>query len=245
MTFLLGVTGWSGSSFTGTGGFDLLADAAAAADDQVDRALALLRERYHASIEDAAAALGTDLPSASRVLVRLCRQGRAMFDVETRRYRHRELFEIPADEKKYFPPDRRQELASAMIANGQVRVASSSVEETKKVRKFKDPETGVKHAREITYRDWRIIGSAADADPVEIVINDSGRIIFGRCTCAHFKEHLMNQGPCEHMLALFKSSEPLRQDSPASTAVVGEIAEPTRKQPSRWEVDGAGGSAVE
>src|SRR5262249_32971611 len=29
MTFLLGLTGWSGSGFTSTGGFDLLADAAA------------------------------------------------------------------------------------------------------------------------------------------------------------------------------------------------------------------------
>jgi hypothetical protein len=246
MTFLLGVTGWSGSSFTSTGGFDLLAEAATADDAQVERALVLLRERYHASTEDIATALGLDLPAASRVLVRLCRQGRAMFDVETRRYRHRELFEVPADEKKYFPPDRRQELAQSLLQNNAVRIVTCSVEETKKIRKFRDPNSGdakQKVAREITYRDWRVIGAAGEADPVEIVINDNGRIIFGRCTCEHFKEHLMNQGPCEHMLALFKASEPQRSDAPASTpATVDPDATPPRRAPSRWEVDRAGES---
>lgn len=245
MTFLLGVTGWSGSSFTSTGGFDLLAEAAAADDAHVDRALAYLRNHYRVSIEDVAGVLGVDLPTASRVLVRLCRQGRAMFDVETRQYRHRELFEVPADEKTYFPPDRRLELAMDMLQRGQVRVDSAVAEETKKIRKFKNAETGEKTAREITFRDWRIIGAAADAAPVEVVVNDTRRIIFGRCTCEHFKEHLMNQGPCEHMLALFKFSEPQRVDAPASEAVTGDVPEATRKAPQRWQVDEGSGSEVE
>ena len=245
MTFLMGVTGWSGSAFTGTGGFDLLAEAASSDDVHVERALALLREHYRASVEDMAGALGLDLPTTSRVLVRLCRQGRAMFDVEARQYRHRELFEVPADEKKYFPPDRRQELALAMLQQNAVRVASANAEETKRIRKFKSPDSAEKLTREVTYRDWRIVGAAGDADPVEIVINDSGRVIFGRCTCEHFKEHLMNQGPCEHMLALFKASEPYRVDAPASQAVADAQPAQARKAPSRWEVDGHSGSEVE
>lgn len=246
MTFLLGLTGWSGGGFTSTGGFDLLAEAAAANDNLLDPALALLRERQHASVEDVAEALNIDKPSASRVLVRLCRQGRTMFDVEARRYRHRELFEMPADEAIYFPPDRRQELAAQLLAESKVRVASCVAEETKKVRSFKDPNSGEakqKIVREITYRDWRIIGAAADQDPVEIVVNDTGRIIFGRCTCPHFAEHLMNQGPCEHMLALFKASEEQRADRPSSAPVSGPVQAATRKQPSRWEVDGADAGA--
>jgi hypothetical protein len=240
MTFLLGLTGWSGSGFTGTGGFDLLAEAAAANDTLLEPALALLRERQHASVDEVAAALRIDKAAASRVLVRLCRQGRTMFDVETRRYRHRELFETPADEAMYFPPDRRQELAGAMIADGKVRVTGCVAEETKKVRSFRDPSTGEakeKIAREITYRDWRIIGAAGDQEPVEIVVNDTGRIIFGRCTCPHFAEHLMNQGPCEHMLALFKASEEQRADRPSSAPFDGPSQSTTRKQPSRWEID--------
>jgi len=246
MTFLLGLTGWSGSGFTGTGGFDLLAEAAAANDALLEPALSLLRERQHASVDEVAAALRIDKAGASRVLVRLCRQGRTMFDVETRRYRHRELFETPADEATYFPPDRRQELAAALLEERRVRVASCVAEETKKVRSFRDPSTGEakeKVVREITYRDWRIIGTAGDRDPVEIVVNDTGRIIFGRCTCPHFAEHLMNQGPCEHMLALFKASEVERADRPSSAPFDGPSQSTTRKQPSRWEVDGSDAGA--
>src|SRR5262249_52678620 len=133
MTFLLGITGWSGSGFTGTGGFDLLTEAAAANDNLLEPALAVLRERQHAAIDEVAAALAIDKVTASRALVRLCRQGRTMFDVEARRYRHRELFEMPADEAVYFPPDRRQEMAAALVAESKVRVASCVAEETKKV----------------------------------------------------------------------------------------------------------------
>src|SRR5262249_58434633 len=95
-----------------------------------------------------------------------------------------------------------------------------------------------KTAYEITYRDWRILGAVAEHDPVEIVVNDNGRIIFGRCTCPHFAEHLMNQGPCEHMLALFKASEDMRADRPSSAPVNAAQQATTRRQPSRWEVDG-------
>jgi SWIM zinc finger len=248
MTFLLGLTGWSGTGFMGTGGFDLLAEAAAAGEGALEPALEFLRARQHASIKDLATSLGLELPAAARVLVRLCRQGRAMFDVETQRYRHRELFETPADEATYFPPDRRRELAAAFLAEGRVAVKSSSVEETKKVRSFKDPNAGdakQKMVREITYRDWRIIGAAGDADPVEIVVNDLGSIIFGRCTCPYFAEHLLNQGPCEHMLALFKASEGARSDRPSSTPVDAPAGVGPRKQPSRWEIDGAQAEASE
>jgi hypothetical protein len=244
MTFLLGLTGWSGSGFTGTGGFDLLADAAASDDSHLAPALALLRDRYHISVEQLAAALNVDKTVASRVLVRLCRQGRAMFDVEALDYRHRELFETPADESKYFPPDRRQELATELVAAGKVNVNSCVVEETRKVRSFRDPATGEKKSkivREIIYRDWRVIGEVAGEKPVEIAINDNGRIIFGRCSCQHFAEHLLNQGPCEHMLALFKASEALRVDQPSSLASE-RVPEVTRKQPNRYEIDSNDGN---
>jgi hypothetical protein len=207
MTFLLGLTGWSGSGFTGSGGFDLLAEAADVGDELLPRALERLRRNYHISIDELAGELGVDKPTMSRVLVRLCRQGRCMYDVESREYRHRELFEEPADEGKFFPPDRRRELAADFLAKGRVTIKSCNAEETTKVSRLKTPEG--RTMRQIVYRDWKITGRAGDVDSVELVVNDTGRIIFGRCGCAFFQEHLMNQGPCEHMLAVFKASEPL------------------------------------
>jgi predicted ArsR family transcriptional regulator len=245
MTFLLGLTGWSGSGFTGTGGFDLLATGAAEDEPKLPAAVELLKKSFHVSIDQLADALGVDKTAASRILVRLCRQGRAMFDVEARNYRHRELFETPADEATYFPPDLRQERAHAILEKGDAKVTSCSVEETRKVRNLRDPAGDSKKekiAREIVYRDWRVIGEVENQKPVEIAVNDNGRIIFGRCTCPFFADNLMNQGPCEHMLALFKASESDRTDQPSSMpADPSALGEPTRKQPSRWEVDSGRG----
>lgn len=235
MTFLLGMTGWSGSAFTSSGGFDAVAEASAGDDPLLDRVMTLLAERYHLSIGEAAEALGVERPIASALLVRLCRQGRCMYDVETRRYRHRELFEEPIDESLYFPPDLRQEEAAKMLEAGQVSVRDCKLEETTKTRRLKTPEGKI--TREVTYRDWRIFGKAGDADPVEIVVNDSGRIIFGRCTCPFFQEHLMNQGPCGCMLALFKASADQRVDLPTSRPGAESDLESPRLKPSRWEVD--------
>lgn len=240
MTFLLGLTGWSESGFTSTGGFDLLQEAAAADDAHLAPLLEMLRECTHIGLTEAAEAQGISRAEAERVLVRLCRQGRAMYDVESRRYRHRELFEEPADEATFFPPDRRTELAEALLASCKVAIESCVAEETKKIRRFKDPlaeDAAARITREITYRDWRVTGKAGEA-AAEIVVNDTGRIIFGRCSCAFFDENLMNKGPCEHMLALFKHSAPQRLDAPSSAEVPEETLATAIKKPSRWEIPG-------
>jgi SWIM zinc finger len=216
MTFVLGLSGFSEASFTQTGGFDLLNESAAADDELLEPVLDLLRSHIHRSVAEVVQAIAIDERVALRVLVRLCRQGRCMFDVESRRYRHRELFEQPADEKKYFPPDLRRELATKLIADGRVHVQSCYTQGTTKTRKLKTPDGPVE--RQITYRDWHVHGSVGDND-VQIVVSDVGSIIFGRCSCPFFETHLMNQGPCEHILALFQASAEERVDRPTSVAI--------------------------
>ena len=69
--------------------------------------------------------------------------------------------------------------------------------------------------REIVYRDWRVTGNVGP-EKTEIVVGDSGRIIFGTCSCAFFQENLLGRGPCEHMIALFHVSADGRKDLPTS-----------------------------
>lgn len=217
MTFVLGLSGFSEASFTGTGGFDLLNDTAAADDGLHVPALELLRRHYHRSTTEIAEALGVPPAQATHVLVRLCRQGRCIFDVETRRYRHRELFESPPDDERYFPPDRRREVAARLIAGGRVRIETCCTQDTMKTRRLKTPDGPIE--RHIIYRDWHVRGSVGEIPEVQVVVNDSGSIIFGRCSCPFFDANLMNQGPCEHILALFQASTERRLDRPTSVAV--------------------------
>ena len=149
-----------------------------------------------------------------RACERLCRQGRAIFDVESRDFRHRELFEQPVDEAKLFPPDERLERAKALLARNAVPFARCEPQETRKTKKLKTPDGPV--TREIVYRDWRVTGNVA-TEKTEIVVGDSGRIIFGTCSCAFFQENLLGKGPCEHMIALFKASADGRKDLPTSS----------------------------
>ena len=215
LTFVIGLSGWSDQSWTDTGSFDLLSDTAPVSDDLIAQVHQQLTNRFHASAKD----LATDLKQAPdniwRTCERLCRQGRAVFDVASREFRHRELFEQPVEEAKFFPPDERLEKAKALIEKNAVPFARCEPQETRKTKKLKTPDGPV--TREIVYRDWRVTGNVA-MEKTEIVVGDSGRIIFGTCSCPFFQDNLLGTGPCEHMLALFKASADGRKDLPTSTA---------------------------
>lgn len=213
LTFVLGLSGWTGASWTDAGGFDLLSDAAPAGDDLVQQTLQHLARAFQASPKEIASALKQPPEMIWRACERLCRQGRAVFDVESRGFRHRQLFEEPVDEAKMFPPDARLERARELLANNAIPFARCEPQETRKTKKLKTPDGPV--TREVIYRDWRVTGNVGP-EQTEIVVGDSGRIIFGTCSCAFFQENLLNQGPCEHMIALFRASADGRQDLPTS-----------------------------
>jgi hypothetical protein len=218
VTFLLGLSGWTSNRWTGTGGFDLLVPATRG-EGLKERVLALLRERYALSVEAASAQLGAERPAVSGALAALCAAGLALFDVERREFRHRELFSKPVDLETLYPPDPRREQAERWVAGGQVKLQSSEARETRKQKRLKGPE-GVLY-REVVLHDWGVTGTVGPQAGVEAVLNDEDRLIFGRCGCDFFQEHLLNQGPCAHLLALLSVARPQRQD-PASSRPVAE-----------------------
>ncbi|AKQ64612.1 SWIM zinc finger domain protein [Myxococcus hansupus] len=229
--FLLGLSGWTENRWTHTSGLDLLLeptrDAALA-----ERVLAVLRERFHASTEDVATALGVDVAQAAGALAAQCAAGRVLFDVEARRWRHRELFATPVDLDRMYPPDPRREDAERLEAAGAVEITSAAPRETRKVRRLPTPEGSI--TREIVLRDWVVHGRAGDQSDIELVLNDEDRLLFGRCGCEAFREHLLNRGPCTHMLALLRrarvqrrelaSSQPAPEDARAAPRASREAA---------------------
>jgi hypothetical protein len=235
VTFLLGLSGWTGNLWTGTGSFDLLVDHEAADDELTGRVMEALDLRFAADVATLARAAGAEPHAVEAALARLCRQGRVIYDVEQREYRHRELFAEPIDEAKYFPPDPRRAEARTLLRQGRVAVASCEPREERKQRTLETPEGPV--TREMVLRDLVVKGSAGDQPAVELVVNDSGRMIFGKCGCSFFRENLLNRGPCEHLLALFLASAPLRQDLPASRELPAGSAPPKKRRPPLEEDD--------
>jgi len=226
LTFVLGLSGWSNQSWTDAGSFDLLSDTARAGDDLIAPVHQLLANSFQVQPKAIAATLNQSPEVIWRACERLCRQGRAIFDVETRSFRHRELFEQPVDEAKMFPADERLEKANVLLAKNAVGFARCEPQETRKTKQLKTPDGPV--TREIVYRDWRVTGNVG-SDKTEIVVGDAGRIIFGTCSCAFFQENLLGKGPCEHMIALFKASADGRKDLPTSAPTTAAPTSPPKR----------------
>lgn len=211
--FVLGLSGFTGQAWTSSGGFDL---AVSSRTDEVvfERIARLLETHGHLGVEGVARLAEVSNEIAARSLMRLCRLGRAIYDIEARELRSRALFAEPIDEASFYPPEPRLEKAQALLAESKVSVEQVGLRETRKQRRLKTPDGPV--LRELILRDWEVKGSAGEEPRVEIVIDDRGQIIFGVCGCRFFQENLMNQGPCEHMIALFSASEDRHQDGPSS-----------------------------
>ncbi len=238
LTFVLGLSGWTDQHWTGTGSFDLLSDSATVDANLINLVHHELAKRLHATPKDLAAGLNQPHQAVWNACERLCRQGRAIFDVESRDFRHRELFEEPIDEAKLFPPDERLERAKALLASNSVPFARCEPQETRKTRNFKNPNDGSKITREVIYRDWRVSGNVA-SEKTEIVVGDAGRIIFGTCSCAFFQENLLGRGPCEHMIALFRASADGRKDLPTSAPAAADAVPPRGRQLQDDDAEGS------
>lgn len=207
--FVLGLSGWSAQRWNESSSFDLLV--APSADASLEaRVLAWLAKAVHASGEAVAAGVAAPLGETVKALSALCAQGRCLYDVEAREWRHRELFTRPVEPAKLYPPDPRREEAAGYVARGEVSLTSQAVRETTKQKRFKTPEGEL--FREVVYRDWVVLGRVGPQLEVELVLDDEDRLIFGRCKCAFFDEHLMNKGPCAHLLALLQVAQPQRKD---------------------------------
>lgn len=209
MTFLLGLSGHSGSGFGDSGSFDL--NMPTLASSHTDAVLDLLRELFHLTTSQVAQHLRLSDAEATRALTTLVYSGRVMYDVQQREWRHRELFDPPiTDASAFFPPDPRREEAQQLIQQG-VTVVRLESEDFRKVRRYRCPMTGAPMEKEVVFPQWRVAGSCGQHQP-EIVISAEERLIFGQCNCAFFKEHLLNRGPCSHMLALYEVSASQRQN---------------------------------
>ena len=221
--FVLGLSGWSATEWSKPGGLSLLGGLSEPEPEIKAEAYSRLTTDITISARKLSNDLGCELPEANQALRYLCREGLAIYDLDTRNFRHRELFEEKPDWEALFPPDLRSENASKLLKEGKVKVNFCEIEEMAKVKNLKTPEGKV--TREIVYRDWKVEGKA-DVCDVQIKINDHGKIIFGTCGCKFFRENILNLGPCEHMQALFEASSDQRTDQPSSTAVDRNEARP-------------------
>ncbi len=196
MRFLLGLTGRTRNAFTEASGFALLVSRANLEESALGELEARLKQQ-----ETMAAERDTDAS-----LFELCRRGLATYDLDTQVYRYRPLFSEPR------PPDPEPfvDEAAEWLEQGQVTVETCQVRETTKSRNLAGER------RELVFRDWVVDGQVAECNQVHAVVNEAGRIIFGRCSCQFFQDNLLAKGPCPHLLALVEAARDRFQEGPSS-----------------------------
>lgn len=119
VSFLLGLSPWCAREWTVAEACAPFALPAPVTADEVDRVAAWLEERMTASVEDLGAVLAG--PRLRSALDRLCRQGRALYDLETGRYLARRLLDEAVGE----PPALGRRQAEALKLRDRVRVQPS------------------------------------------------------------------------------------------------------------------------
>lgn len=235
LTFLLGLASTMESGWMSHGaGFGQMRSTKPADPGLTTRAADELGKVFHLSARELAPRLGIGVEDAERSLENLCRLGRAVYDLEAREFRSRELFETPIDQEKFYPPDERVEAASSWLRSGEVRLSACEPEEQRKVKLIPSPDGALR--REVIYRNWRIAGTAG-GQAVEVVLSETGRLMYGKCGCRFFADNILNLGPCAHMLALLEASEELRRDGPSSAAVSEQVQPPPPHAPRNRDRD--------
>jgi hypothetical protein len=184
MSFTLGLSGWTANDWSRAGNFDLMAPRATVDDFTKREVFDALKERWLESPDRLASRLNIDRRTVLGALGAYTQAGRAIYDLNKRVYRVRELSRepLPVDRLRFASP--REARAASFIEQGAVKIES----------------TGYDAACLLNVQ-----GSVSDKEKVfkpMLAIDKDERMVSASCGCNWHKQNKLYQGPCEHILAL-------------------------------------------
>jgi hypothetical protein len=184
MSFTLGLSGWTANDWAGASNFDLLAPRADVDAATKRRVFEGLGESLYEAPDALAARLGIDRSVVLGALSAYAQAGRAMFDLNKRVYRVRELSREPlaVDALRFANP--REENASRLLATSRVRLTERTADSAGNVS---------------------LLGTVSEAEKrfdVTLTLDGDERILRAACTCNWHQQNKLFKGPCEHILAL-------------------------------------------
>ena len=183
LSYTLGLSGWTRNDWSGSGNFDLLAPRAEVDDHTKRRVFAELRESWSATVDELARRLDLDRAPVLGALAAYTQAGRAVYDLEKRCYRLRELSRepLPMDRLKF--QNEREESAARFLDQGAVLLISTE-EDGDGLSLY-----GVVRHGEKPKEPW-------------LRLDRDERVVDARCDCNFYQQNRLRKGPCEHILAL-------------------------------------------
>jgi len=184
MTFTLGLSGWTANDWSTAGNFDLMAPRAEVDSDTKSRVFEALKESWQETPDALAARLDLDRSVVLGALSAYTQAGRAMWDLDKKTYRLRELSREPLPMEKLRFANPREDSATRLLDAGAVTIGKSDIGQGNIVS---------------------LGGTVKEGNQKytpQLQIDADGRIAGGRCSCNWFQQNRLRKGPCEHILAL-------------------------------------------
>ena len=183
LRFTLGLSGWTANDWSRAGQFDLLAPRTDVDTGTAARVFAALGRHLFADAGTLAAETGLDRATVESALGGYVQAGRAMFDLDKRVFRLRELTREHLDAGALRFASEQEAKADRFVAAGLVTLG---------------PITRAEGRRSLTgsvLDDGRAMATAVEIDADDLLVG-------GHCTCGFYIRNRLMRGPCEHMLAL-------------------------------------------
>lgn len=177
MNFTLGLSGWTANDWSKMGNFDLMAPRSEVEPMTQQKIYTALRENWVEDTRSLANRMNLAEKTVLGALSAFTQAGRAIYDLDKRCYRIRELSReaLPMDKLRF--ANEREAAAHQLI---------------KKVKKLKSSSV---------FGQLKLSGNVDGYTP-EMVIDRDERMTEAKCTCNFFKQNKLYKGPCEHLLAL-------------------------------------------
>jgi hypothetical protein len=198
--FDLGLSGWTKNDWSRAARFDLLASMGSVSDGDVAQAAQALEKHLRLTPEELSQRSDLSREAATAALQRLCREGRAMFDLAGGVYRWRQLLPFPVTLSD--DGDQRLNLARRLVATGGVRFLKPG--ETDEDEEEGGPTLPAKTSEATTRYRAVVRGGESKRERKFSVVLDldaDGRAVFVSCNCAWHRREKLRKGPCAHILA--------------------------------------------
>ena len=180
MRLTLGLSGWTANDWTRGSSLDQLAPPAPAGANEIEAASAFLQRRRAATFSEVAAAVPGSAAAVQTVLNHLAHAGQVIHDLGAGVFRWRQIMPRALGEAELGPENEEVAASRELVRRGRVEVES----------RVAAPGGGT------------IFVGKAESKPVELLMDNDGRIKRGRCLCGHFRKAGLRMGPCRHLLAL-------------------------------------------
>jgi hypothetical protein len=195
MSFTLGLSGWTANDWSRAGNFDLMAPRKRVDQLTMNTVYDGLKENWRDTPDALAARLGLDRATVLGALGVWTQAGRAIFDLNKKVYRARELSRepLPLDTLRFSNP--REEKAWGLLGGGGVRVN----------------RVDTNHEGALTLSGT--VREGRHTYQPSLTIDADERMLSAECSCYWHGQNKLRKGPCEHILALRAANERQRRQS--------------------------------